>query len=102
MSVSVNIGKEFSRYPAGRFPADGKYNGQSFRRKFLVLPLTKGDTVDVYLDDAIDYGSSFLEEAFGGLVRVEKLDRKAVLHLLRLHSTDPYLIEEINTVVSDA
>lgn len=102
MSVSVNIGLEFSRYPAGRFPADGKYNGQTFRQKFLVEPLRSGAQLDLFLDDAVDYGSSFLEEAFGGLVRVEALDKAVVAKNLILHSTNPFLVAEIKSYVNEA
>lgn len=71
MSIDINIGKDFSRHPAGRTPKDGKYNGQTFREKFIVPYLKEDKTVRIFLDDAIHYGSSFLEEAFGGLIRVE-------------------------------
>lgn len=67
--ISIQVAREFSRHPAGRFEKDGPYSGESFRRKFLVPHLRNGEAITVDLDGARGYGSSFLEEAFGGLIR---------------------------------
>lgn len=69
--VVIDIGKHFSEVPAGRFPDDGPDNGERFRVQFLVPALRESNTVEVVLDNTEGYGSSFLEEAFGGLVRLE-------------------------------
>ena len=66
----IDIGKDFSRYPAGRYTSDGPFRGESFRSKFLVPALNNNHKIIVLLDDTAGYGSSFLEEAFGGLVRL--------------------------------
>lgn len=105
MTTKVSIAKDFSRYPAGRTDSDGPYNGQKFRRKFLVEPLKKGRQVTVVLDDASGYGSSFLEEAFGGLVRTEGIpleDVKRLLHVVA-HGAEykPY-ITLINLYIESA
>lgn len=68
-TIDISISKEFSRYPAGRYIKDGPYSGEAFREKLLVPSLEKYDQVFVDLDDVSGYGDSFLEEAFGGLVR---------------------------------
>lgn len=70
----INVGKDFSEVPAGRYVDDGPYNGETFREKFLkdvVLNSEKYSLpVKIILDDDVEgYGSSFLNEAFGGLVR---------------------------------
>lgn len=100
--VVVNIGKDYSRYPAGRFPSDGKFNGETFRKKFLNAPLGAGQVIDVLFDDAVDYGSSFLEEAFGGLVRVEHFGKTLIRKYLNLISDNIFLIDEINIYIDDA
>ena len=64
----ISVARDFSKYPAGRFRQDGKFTGEAFREDFLLPALKKGD-VEVDLDGTLGYGSSFLEEAFGGLVR---------------------------------
>jgi hypothetical protein len=65
----INIGKDFSDTPVGRYLEDGGFSGQRFREEFLAPALEKYDKVDVDISDAEGYGSSFLDEAFGGLVR---------------------------------
>ena len=69
--MKINLGKQFGRYPAGRYLADGPYNGQKFREQFLI-PALKGtdNEIEIDLREARGLKSSFLEEAFGGLVRV--------------------------------
>jgi hypothetical protein len=72
MSVKViNIGKDFTRIPGGRYRKYGPYSGEEFREEVLVPALKGHDCVTVYLDDVETYMSSFLEEAFGGLIRKE-------------------------------
>ena len=59
--------------PGGRYIADGPFSGEWFREEILRPALDEalrnGSRVDVHLDGAPGYGSSFLEEAFGGLIR---------------------------------
>ena len=65
----IKIATDYSDTPLGRYPADGNFNGQRFREEFLVPALSiEGGTV-VDLDNVEGFGSSFLDEAFGGLVR---------------------------------
>ena len=93
--MKINIGKDFARYPAGRFRSDGPSSGQRFREEFLE-PALKSDSrnVDVVLSDAIGLKSSFLEEAFGGLIRAG-YDGAEVLRRIQFTSKDPTLPEEI-------
>lgn len=67
--ITIRIASEFSKYPAGRFLRDGPYSGEAFRKKFLEPNIRSHDKVIIEMDGARGYGSSFLEEAFGGLVR---------------------------------
>jgi STAS-like domain of unknown function (DUF4325) len=69
MTTQINIATDFSRSPAGRFRSDGPYSGERFREEILVPALTKDERVVVNLKGVLGFGSSFLEEAFGGLVR---------------------------------
>lgn len=68
-SVAISIAEDFSPFPGGRFREDGPFNGTTFREEFLVKPLRDGKHVVVSFDGVAGFGSSFLEEAFGGLVR---------------------------------
>ena len=92
---AINVERDFSRYPAGRYETDGPYNGQTFREKFLIPALSKKTgKILIELDGARGYGSSFLEEAFGGLIRAG-FTANEVLDRLDLKSEDNTLIEEI-------
>jgi hypothetical protein len=71
MITEINIARDFSRSPVGRFREDGPHSGQAFREDVLVPSLAKGDVV-IILDGTDGYPSSFLEEAFGGLVRLKR------------------------------
>ncbi|WP_120968669.1 STAS-like domain-containing protein [Comamonas sp. lk] len=68
MKKLIVIAKDFSRSPSGRHREDGPFSGQLFREELLV-PALKSGAVEVNLDGVLTLGSSFLDEAFGGLVR---------------------------------
>jgi hypothetical protein len=99
-TVSIDIGKKFSRYPAGRFVDDGPFSGERFRDEFLVPPLRREETVEVLMDSTAGYGSSFLEEAFGGLIRVGISPRIVKAHLL-IRTEDAGLETEIAGYIAD-
>lgn len=69
MVKMISIAKDFSDVPWGRVPADGEFCGENFREKILLPALKRSrEKVVVDLDGLEGLGSSFLEEAFGGLV----------------------------------
>jgi hypothetical protein len=68
-SKKISIGADFSETPIGRYLEDGDFSGQRFREEFLVPALNDFDKIAVQIDDTEGYGSSFLDEAFGGLIR---------------------------------
>lgn len=69
-------------YPGGRFVADGPYSGEFFRDEVLDpalrVAIKQREKIRVILDGAPGYGSSFLEEAFGGLIRTRGFHREDV------------------------
>ncbi|WP_236862293.1 STAS-like domain-containing protein [Burkholderia contaminans] len=102
MMITIRVAQEFSRHPAGRFRSDGPYSGELFREKFLAPALRAGERLLVILDGARGYGSSFLEEAFGGLVRKEGFARDMVERALDIESADSSLKAEILEYIHDA
>lgn len=98
---TIHLANDFSPTPAGRYRSDGPYSGQAFREDLLVPNLALGE-VEVVMDGGEGYGSSFLEEAFGGLVRVEGMKKSRVHQVLRVKSDDQALIEEIWEYVDSA
>lgn len=96
----INVGKDFSKYPVGRYLTDGDANGEKFRESFLKDALRRG-AVKVVLDDAFGYGSSFLEEAFGGLIRIGFLIADLRKNLT-IETNDASLAKEIWQYIEDA
>ncbi|MGL4237064.1 STAS-like domain-containing protein [Tabrizicola sp.] len=79
-TVKINVATEFSKFPSGRDDADGPFNGTKFRKE-LLLPrlqeaMQKKVKLVVELDGVLSFGSSFLEESFGGLIRRESVLRE--------------------------
>lgn len=79
---------DFSTYPSGRNDVDGDYNGARFRREELVpviqRAIANGFTVVVSLANVMSFGSSFLEEAFGGLIREENFSKSDIRRVLEI------------------
>jgi hypothetical protein len=91
MSIEINLELDFSRFPAGRYRKDGPSSGQRFREDFLLPRLAEsrktGEKVKIVFDNVAGLPSSFLEEAFGGVIR-EMNDMSAVEFLGRLDLVD--------------
>lgn len=98
----ISIAKDFSPYPAGRYKKDGPFTGEGFRRQHLIKALKKYDTVTVNLDGTLGYGSSFLEEAFGGLVREEGFTETALSQKLKLEGRRKSIIDAIQDYIHKA
>lgn len=91
--MNISIAKDFSDVPAGRYLVDGDYTGQKFRENFLVPALKEADKshpVIVDINDVEGYGSSFLEEAFGGLVREENYTKEDLDRVLKIRANSTY------------
>jgi hypothetical protein len=99
--ITIKIATDFSRYPAGRYVIDGPYSGELFRTKFLAPAIERQDKVVIDMDGARGYGSSFLEEAFGGLVRLGFM-KDMIKRKLEIHATNASLKQEINDYINSA
>ncbi|MCY4303438.1 MAG: STAS-like domain-containing protein [Aestuariivita sp.] len=91
----IVIATDFSPYPAGRFIDDGEFNGTTFRIDYLAPALREFDRVEVVFDGVAGFGSSFLEEAFGGLIREEGIDLEDLNEKLILSTTEPDLKDDV-------
>ena len=90
---TITIADDFSKFPAGRFREDGEASGAAFRDDLLAAALQDAEEVEVVFDGVAGFGSSFLEEAFGGLVRECHLDRTFLDEHLHLRADDPDLVD---------
>jgi hypothetical protein len=105
----ISIASDYSTSPAGRYPADGPFNGERFRQNVLIPALKeavgKGAKLVVDLDGAFSYSSSFLEEAFGGLVRTGVFSSAEIKKHLEIRSNDPIyesFVRDARTYLADA
>lgn len=101
----ISIARNFSRIPAGRYLTDGPYSGEKFREEMLI-PAFKDPSInllEINFDGTRGYGSSFLEEAFGGLARELKIDAKTIFKKLKLVSNeDDTIISEVTEYIKRA
>lgn len=85
--VAIKVA-DHARSPGGRFIKDGPFSGEWFRNKVLAPALREAidnqDVLEVELDGTSGYGSSFLEEAFGGLIRTGLVSPNEVKTHLRV------------------
>ncbi|NRP11462.1 hypothetical protein XMM379_000632 [Aliiroseovarius sp. xm-m-379] len=107
--VMIDISKEYAAYPAGRDENDGPFNGQRFREEILLPRYNEakeaGKRLIVSLAGVMSFGSSFLEEAFGGMVRVEGINKKDFLDRLEIRSdraSDKRYIAAIREYIKEA
>lgn len=100
----INIANEYSKTPGGRFASEGQYSGEDFRNRVLKPAfehsIYSNEELKVILDGGYGYGSSFLEEAFGGLARDTK--DKRVLSIKIISDEEPKLIHDITNYMKDA
>jgi hypothetical protein len=95
-SNAIKIARDYSVEPFGRYPKDGDSNGTDFREKWLKPSLDTHEIVTIDFDGAEGYGSSFLEESFGGLVRLCGFKPADLHNRLKLVSEDdPSLASEV-------
>lgn len=96
---TIDLAREFSKYPFGRYLQDGDDSAERFRDGFLIPALERYDHVTVDLGGTNFYGSSFLEETFGGLLRSgfkkDDLDKQLTV----LHDKLPSIVEEVNAYI---
>lgn len=99
--------KDFSITPGSRELDEGKraHTGEEFRDNYLEPAFKKvidsNEKLTVNLDGTIGYGTSWLEEVFGGLAR--KFGNDLVLSkLIFVSEEEPYLIEDIIDYIKNA
>ena len=66
--ITVKIA-DWSLYPCGRYRQHGECSAEAFRDDYLIPALETHEYVEVDMSGPLAFGSSWLEECFGGLVR---------------------------------
>lgn len=99
----IKICDDFTDTPGGRYISEGEFSGELFRDKILYPKLKEanGDKLIVDFDGCYGFGTSFLEEAFGGLVR--KYNIKGLLNnLIMISNEDESIPKLIMKYIRDA
>lgn len=108
--MEINVVKEYTDKPGARYESQGPNSGEKFRDTILypkfLEALEKNETLTVNLDGGYGYGSSFLEESFGGLVRRLKKEEKEcyakVLEIIIISNDNKTWLEKIKTYIEEA
>ena len=105
--MKLKIATDFSKAPGPRYIGEGMHSGEEFRQKVLyprVLDALSANTqLTIDLDGTFGFGTSFLEEAFGGLIRDNKLGIEELLSVIYFVSTEePDLVDEIMAYMQQA
>ncbi|MHA4737779.1 STAS-like domain-containing protein [Dyadobacter sp. MSC1_007] len=107
MSKMLKIAKDFTRTPGPRYIKEGRFSGEQFRESFLKPAIEHAINGSyrllVDLDGTAGYGTSFLEESFGGLIREDKLDYEQIIkHIVLSSFEEEYLKDDIAEYLRDA
>ena len=103
--LTVSVAKDFSKTPGPRYRYEGDFSGEEFRETKLEALFKQGmaenKKVVVNLDGTIGYGTSFLEEVFGGLARLYPIDEvKKIIEIISIE--EDYLIKDIEGYINEA
>lgn len=98
MSIKFRVVDRFI-CPGPRYIYLGDNSGELYRN-VIIDAVRSGDEVIIDLDGTEGYGSSFLEEAFGGLIRAG-VSHEFVRKIKFISNEEPDLIDEIKSYIED-
>lgn len=110
-NIIIKVVTDFHPKPYGRYKNDAPgcelTSGQTFREDILAPALKMYDHVTVDLTGYNRYGRSFLDEAFGGLVREEGFSAEEVRSKLsfkhdEVKSIEVVIQDRINAAIKDS
>ena len=95
--IKIKICDDFTDVPGGRYIKEGEYSGEAFRDNILIKKFCEaeknGNKLLIDFDGCYGFSTSFLEEAFGGMVRVYK--KTNILELIKIVSNEDETIEPL-------
>lgn len=102
-----SLSSDYSLFPGPRYITEGPFSGEDFRKnnflKIVEECIEKGQKLTIDLDGTNGYGTSFLEETFGGLIRENGYSLETLVSLFEFKSDEePYLIDDIKKYMKDA
>jgi hypothetical protein len=101
------ISRDFSATPGSRYIIEGDFSGEALRKEILTNMLQSAidDNTKLFidLDGTSGYGTSFLEEAFGGLIRENNYNYQTICdHVILKSEEEEYLLDDIDGYLQDA
>lgn len=90
-NLVIKVAEDYSATPLGRYRKHGEFSGQRFREDFLIPAIEKYENITIDFDGVAGLPSSFLEEAFGGLVRTGNVTAKEFFARVVIMATNPSL-----------
>lgn len=102
---TIKVATEFSIIPSGRQIGDGSATGKHFYEILVkaILGLDKNEKLIIDFDGVLTAGSSFLDEAFAGLIRNNILSKKDFNEIIEITATEhPEIKEKITKYVKSA
>lgn len=105
--MEIKIASAFTTAPGPRYVSEGRFSGEQFRKEVLLPKVLeardKKCLLTVNLDGTSGYGTSFLEESFGGLIREDNLSLATLDSVLRFISLEePDFLLEIREYMEKA
>ena len=105
--IIVSVAKDFTLTPGPRYRDEGSYSGEQFRETVLAGKIrdaiARNEKICIDLDGTAGYGTSFLEESFGGLIREEHIPYAQIHSILKIKSDEkPKYIREVETYLKRA
>jgi len=90
--MRIKISQDFAFAPGPRYIREGLHSGEEFRREMLAPAVREAietkQIVEIDLDGVAGYGRSFLEEAFGGLIREDHIPHESILGAISIISNE--------------
>ena len=98
--IKYSISKSYTETPGPRYESEGEFSGENFRKTVLINLVKeakeKSEKIELNLDGGYGYPTSFLEEAFGGLIR-QLQDKSLTTMFVFISEEEPALIDEIKS-----
>ncbi|MCK9335076.1 MAG: STAS-like domain-containing protein [Candidatus Cloacimonetes bacterium] len=105
--LEIKVASDFTLSPGPRYISEGLHSGEAFREEVLkhkiALAIKNNWKLVIDLDNTSGYGTSFLEEAFGGLIRHNGFNISDILaHLEIISVEEDYLVDDIKSYLEKA
>ena len=97
-NIKIKILTDFSPCPGPRYRKEGANSGEEFRETVLLEKIKQAiaekKKLVVDLDGCFGFGTSFIEESFGGLIRVNHLEYDDIICALEIISNEQKYLKE--------